>query len=87
VAYREPGSPKEIPGIPLNSLILPEGTWEHSTLLTEVDAAYQWRVLPSELGVCNPEDNLLYMITYLRVKRNMDSWIEKRRADELNPKR
>jgi len=44
-------------------------------------AAKEWHLKPSELGICSPEDDLAYMVAYLRTEIRMTAWeIQEREA-------
>jgi hypothetical protein len=51
---------------------LPEGEWEHSLLLSAIDAAHDWSLRPSALDICKPEDDMSFMQAYLNTKRQME---------------
>ena len=53
--------------------VLPEGHWVHSSYLSSVDAAYEWGIRPSVMGICLPEDDLTIMLAYLETKRLIDA--------------
>lgn len=37
-------------------------------------AAKEWKLRPSELGLCGPDDDITYMVAYLRAESNMAAW-------------
>ena len=37
-------------------------------------AAKEWHLRPSELGICSPEDDLAYMVAYLKTETRMTAW-------------
>ena len=39
-------------------------------------AAKEWRLRPSELGLCSPADDLAYMVAYIRAELSMGAWEE-----------
>lgn len=45
--------------------------WEHTAKLSELDVAYEWGRLPSELGFCPPGDDLPLMLAYLETKSSI----------------
>ena len=51
---------------------LPKGRWRHNDLFTALDTCHDWQRLPSEFGICKPEDNLSFMTAYLDAKRIID---------------
>lgn len=55
--------------------------WEHSDKLSEIDLAYEWKRMPSELGFCLPDDDLPLMLAYLKVKSEME-YVERYLAEE-----
>ena len=36
--------------------------------------AKEWHKLPSELGICGPDDNLTFMIAHMRAETKMLGW-------------
>lgn len=36
--------------------------------------AKDWNLRPSELGICAPEDDLAYMVAWMRAEMNMLGW-------------
>ena len=39
-----------------------------------IRAAKEWGLKPSELGICSPEDDLAYMVAWLRADTRMRAW-------------
>lgn len=39
-----------------------------------MQAAKAWGLLPSELGICGPEDDLTYIVAWERTEMNMLAW-------------
>lgn len=39
-----------------------------------VQACKEWRVRPSDLGMCEPEDDLAYMVALVQVEGKMAAW-------------
>lgn len=65
---------------------MPEGHWIHSELLSKVDVILSNGRLPSEFGLCRPDQDLVYMIAHSNVKRLMmavDDWVA---AEEIKNK-
>jgi hypothetical protein len=52
---------------------LPPGHWLHSNLLSAIDVCYRWGRLPSEFGLCQPEDDLTFMMAYTNTKQSIDA--------------
>lgn len=72
---------KELPQLP--------GHWQHSTLLSELDTAYEWHVKPSVLGICNEASDAEYMAAYLQAKRKMmgfEAWKQEQERKRLEAK-
>ena len=44
-------------------------------------AAKAWRLKPSELGICGPEDDLTYIVAWERVDMDMRAW-ERRQQEK-----
>jgi len=40
----------------------------------EVMACQEWNVLPSEMGLCEPEDDLTLMAAFISAKSDMQVW-------------
>ncbi len=45
-------------------------------------AAKAWRVKPSDLGICQPEDDLTYIIAWTNAETNMAAWEQQEAARE-----
>ena len=41
---------------------------------TVMRAAKEWNLRPSELGICTVDDDLAYMVAYLRTETRMTAW-------------
>ena len=39
-----------------------------------IRVAKEWRLKPSELGICSEDDDLTYMVAYLRAESHMTAW-------------
>lgn len=37
-------------------------------------AAKAWGILPSDLGACQPEDDLLYVVAWMNAETDMRAW-------------
>lgn len=37
-------------------------------------AAKEWHLRPSELGLCSQDDDLVYMVAYIRAELTMTAW-------------
>lgn len=61
---------------------LPEGNWVHSNILSTVDAAKEWGLRPSSLGICLPHEDLDIMIAYLETRRTMTAIDEHIQAEQ-----
>lgn len=62
---------------------LPDGNWIHSNILSTVDAAKEWGLRPSALGICLPQEDLDIMVAYLETKRTMNSVDEQIQAEQM----
>ena len=36
--------------------------------------AKEWQIKPSELGICSPDDDLAFMVAYMRTELDMRAW-------------
>ena len=43
-------------------------------LWEKLSTAHDWQKLPSELGICEPEDNAAYMTAFSNTQAKMSSW-------------
>ena len=62
----------------------PDGDWEASNTFLGVHVAYEWHILPSRLGICDPEDDLRLMLAYIDAKgtmANKDAEVSKKEAE------
>ena len=51
-----------------------QGNWRHSLLYSQADACYEWHVRPSEVGLCEPAEDINWMVAYLQAKRKMAAY-------------
>ena len=59
--------------IPLEKLRVKKGRWRHSVRFSEVHAAHEWSMSPSEFWNCSEQDQA-FMIQYCNTVRQMESW-------------
>lgn len=52
-----------------------------------VRAAKEWGLKPSELGICAPDDDLAYMVAWLRADMHMRAWEMQEAEREAKAKR
>lgn len=53
-------------------------------LFNWVGIAHDWHRFPSELGICSPHEDPIFMAAYTRQKRLMQSYEDQLRQDEAN---
>ena len=58
-------------------------------LFFELKACHEWKVLPSEMGICDPTDDLIMMSAYLSAVNDMQAYerIEDEKRAELDATR
>jgi len=49
-----------------------------------VQAAKAWGQLPSDVGLCAPEDNITYMVAWEQAENSMTAWENQEREREQN---
>ncbi len=69
--FKPPRQAKPIP-IEIYEKKLPEGKWSHTSIFSALYAAYEWKIRPSELGICAPEEDIIYMVAYLHTHSLME---------------
>jgi hypothetical protein len=51
----------------------------------KVQTAHDWGYKPSELGICDPEDDLAVMAAYTNTRTRMAAWEEHKREEDRPP--
>ena len=51
-----------------------KGDWRHSLFYSQADACYEWSLRPSDIGLCEPDDDINWMVAYLQAKRKMAAY-------------
>lgn len=65
---------------------LRKGDWWYSDFFAKVGYAKAWGCKPSELGLCDPEEDADLMYAYCLVKGTMDSYENQLQEDEIKRK-
>ena len=63
--------------------------WQASPYYNEVAAAQYWGVRPSEMGLCDREDDPAVMIAYFQTVKAMEGYeqtLQNRKTEKLNAK-
>ena len=68
-------------------MTVPKSRWKHSLRLTEIDAAHEWGVKPSDLGLCSKEDDVSMMVAYMMTIRKMSAWERHQAQKEVKKQR
>ena len=55
-------------GHPLHDLETGDSPWEADRLYELVDAAHDWGVRPSALGLCEPDEDAALMVAYTQAR-------------------
>lgn len=73
---------------------LPQGSgkksWWHSEIMSTVGAIKEWGRLPSEFGVCAPEQDLSVMLAYentVGAMKSYEAFIQEKEAEKLKRKK
>lgn len=59
--------------------MLPSGKWSFidplgGAIFNQIGVAKKWGILPSELGICEEQEDLLLMTAYTRIDNLMQGW-------------
>lgn len=54
--------------------VIKKSKWTAAPFYTEVGMAHYWNKMPSELGLCNPEDDPAVMMSYYETSRTMEAY-------------
>lgn len=69
--------------MPLRNLGTTRGNWRYSEFFSAVDTAHDWNRLPSELGLCDSEEDLAVMMAYTDTVSRMNAKVSKEQEAEL----
>jgi hypothetical protein len=71
----------------LNSLALNNGDWTYSAYFASVDVIHDWGRLPSEFGLCRPEDDMAVMTAFTSAVSHMRAWEHQEQEREMEKQR
>lgn len=65
---------KTLNGAHLSTLSIPKGDWFYDPYYALLSVAIEWNIRPSEIGYCDPEDDIVVMMSYNMVKAKMQAF-------------
>lgn len=63
------------------------GHWQYADYFARIDTCFQWHIRPSEMGLCEPEEDFGVMMAYTRSTAKMRAWEGKQQEEELEKQR
>ena len=66
-----------------------DSDWRASNFFNEVAAAHYWNRKPSELGLCDPQDDPVIMVSYYQTTKNIDAYniyLQQKEFEKINKK-